>query len=88
MAEKEWTPVLGLRMAMTRRGQSRADLAVELEKTLGKRWTETMVNELVAGRKRITLEILMAISEIQRIPLEYYAYGRQKSRYADEPIPG
>lgn len=83
-----WTAQRAVKTARTHQGQTRKDLAEALAAETGKLWTAGMVTQLERRQKHLTIEILIAIAKIQRLPLDFYAYGRGGLGGAVEDIPG
>ncbi|MDF1596931.1 MAG: helix-turn-helix transcriptional regulator [Acidimicrobiia bacterium] len=92
--DTDWTPQRGVKTGRLWMHHSQEDLARALQNTTGDRWTRGMIQALESGRKHLTIEIAMAISDIQRLSLDFYAYGPAASvasgsrSVSDRAIPG
>lgn len=76
MADRyEHDPRKAVAAAMTLLDQRNADLALELTRSTGKKWTENMVASLVGRRRKLDTPELIEIQKIQGFPMAFYLYG-------------
>lgn len=68
-------PRKAIAAAMTLLDQRNVDLAEELTKRTGKRWTKNMVASLVGRRRKLDTPELIAIQKIHGFPMAFYLYG-------------
>lgn len=68
-------PRIAIAMGRRYRGQTQTDLAKALSRATGKRWSRGMVSHLESGYKRLDVETLVAIAEIQDLPYKFYLEG-------------
>lgn len=61
--------------AMTLLDQEQQDLADALTERTGKPWTVNMIASMVKLRRKLHIDELLLIQEIQGFPLDWYLYG-------------
>lgn len=71
----EHDPRKAVAAGMTLLDQRNADLAEELTRSTGKRWTENMIASLVGRRRKLDTPELIEIQKIQGFPMAFYLYG-------------
>ncbi|GEM_PF-5766317 len=72
---KEHTPAKAIKAGRALAGQTQADLARALEEATGEHWTSIMVTKLERGDRKLTVDLLLTIAQIQELPIEFYLYG-------------
>lgn len=71
-------PRVSVKMGRALRGQTQEELAGELTRATGEKWSRVMVGKLETGGKVLDVETLMAIAEIQDLPYSFYLEGPQR----------
>lgn len=76
-AEQRRITAWAIKTARTMQGMSKETFARELTRSTGVPWSENMVSKLETGGKAVSLHLLSAIRDIQKMPLEWYFTQRE-----------
>ena len=73
--DEKHDPRLSIAMGRKYRGQTQQQLADALSDATGDHWSRVMVGYLETRKKELSVDTLMVIAEIHRLPYSFYLEG-------------